>query len=231
MLTLEEDTPMLDMIVPMLPIFGGLAALVGLVMAGYNGTRRDPAEPHVPWPAVLWFGVGGATLILVAPLIPGAGDPPSTDEDPAPVAVGHDLCEVGSCEHGAVDRVIDGDTVDVDINGEIRRVRVLGIDTPETKKPGEPVECFGPEATARAEAMLPLGSPVTVVTDDQADTTDKYGRDLRHLTTDEDTNVGQVLLSEGYAAITTFPHSLADQYGATEDAARDHGHGLWGACA
>ena len=154
----------------------------------------------------------------------------SADEDPAPAAAGSELCDLGSCEHGAVDRVIDGDTVDVVMRGDTRRVRVLGIDTPETNKPGEAVECFGPEATARAEALLPPGAPVTVVADDQADTIDQYGRDLRHLITDEVTNVGQVLVSEGYAGTTTFPHSLADQYGATEDDARDHGHGLWGAC-
>lgn len=170
------------------------------------------------------IGLGAATALVAG------GYSFSANEVLSPAAAGSELCDVGSCENGLVGRVIDGDTLDVDINGDTRRVRVLGIDTPETKKPGEPVECFGPEATARAEAMLPPGSPVTVVTDDQADTTDKYGRDLRHLTTDEDTNVGQVLLSEGYAETTTFPHSLADQYGATEDDARDHGHGLWGAC-
>jgi len=171
------------------------------------------------------IGLGAA-----AALIGAGGYSLSADEDPAPAAAGSELCDLGSCEHGAVDRVIDGDTVDVVMRGDTRRVRVLGIDTPETNKLGEAVECFGPEATARAEALLPPGSPVTVVTDDQADTIDQYGRDLRHLTTDEDTNVGQVLVSEGYAETTTFPHSLADQYGATEDDARDHGHGLWGAC-
>ncbi|HIW69754.1 MAG TPA: thermonuclease family protein [Candidatus Dietzia merdigallinarum] len=172
------------------------------------------------------IGLGAA-----AALIGAGGYSLSADEDPTPAAAGSELCDLGSCEHGAVDRVIDGDTVDVVMRGDTRRVRVLGIDTPETNKPGEAVECFGPEATARAEALLPPGSPVAVVADDQADTIDNYGRDLRHLITiGNDENLAQVLVSEGYAETTTFPHSLADQYGATEDDARDHGHGLWGAC-
>lgn len=172
----------------------------------------------------------GALISLGAAALVAGGYFISATEAPSPAAAGSDLCNVGSCEHAAVDRVIDGDTLDVLIDGDTRRVRVLGIDTPETKKPGEPVECFGPEATARAEALLPHGSPVTVVTDDRADTIDKYGRDLRHITIGDD-NLGQVLVSEGYAQTTAFPHSLAEQYSQAETTARDQGHGLWGACA
>lgn len=171
------------------------------------------------------IGLGSAAVLIAA-----GSYSFSANEVLSPAAAGSELCDVGSCEHGSVDRVIDGDTVDVDINGDTRRVRVLGIDTPETKKPGEPVECFGPEATARAEALLPPGSPVTVVTDDGADTIDKYGRDLRHITTDSGDNLGQMLVSEGYAETTTFPHSLATSYDAAEAAARDQGQGLWGVC-
>lgn len=166
-------------------------------------------------------------LGAVAALIAAGGYSFSADEDQSPAL---ELCDIGSCEHATVNRVIDGDTVDVDINGATRRVRVLGIDTPETKKPYAPVECFGLEATARAETLLPPGSTVTVVTDNAADTSDKYGRDLRHITTADGDNVGQLLVSEGYAETMTFPHSLAVSYGAAEASARDQRHGLWGAC-
>jgi len=46
-------------------------------------------------------------------------------------------------------KVIDGDTVDVSIDGKVARVRLIGIDTPETKKPNTPIECYGPEASQR----------------------------------------------------------------------------------
>lgn len=169
-------------------------------------------------------------LGVVAGLIAAGGWSFSADQAQSPAAAGSDICAVGSCEPASVSRVIDGDTVDVDISGETRRVRVLGIDTPETKKPAAPVECFGPEATARAEALLPRGSTVTVVTDDGADASDKYGRDLRHITTDDGANLGQVLISEGYAETMTFPHSFADLYGAAEAQAREQRQGLWGVC-
>lgn len=169
-------------------------------------------------------------LGVVAGLIAAGGWSFSADQAQSPAAAGSDICAVGSCEPASVSRVIDGDTVDVDISGETRRVRVLGIDTPETKKPAAHVECFGPEATARAEALLPPGSPVTVVTDDGADTSDKYGRDLRHITTAGGDNLGHLLVSEGYAETLTFPHSLADSYGAAEAHARDQRQGLWGVC-
>jgi hypothetical protein len=50
--------------------------------------------------------------------------------------------------------VVDGDTIDVSIDGHRERVRLIGIDTPETKKPNTPVECFGPEATTFTQSML-----------------------------------------------------------------------------
>ena len=78
-------------------------------------------------------------------------------------------------------KVVDGDTIDVrdDVRGRLR-IRVLGIDTPETKKPGYTVGCFGPEATAFAKANL-LGQQVAVQTDPTQDSTDRYGRTLAYL--------------------------------------------------
>lgn len=169
--------------------------------------------------------VGAGVLALLA-----AGGYAAADKGAPAGAADGDLCAVGSCEPATVARVIDGDTLDVEAGGKTQRVRVLGIDTPETKKPGEPVDCFGPEATARTEALLPAGAPVTLVTDGAADATDDYGRALRHVTTSAGDNLGHVLVSEGYATTTTFPHSLANAYSADEATARDHGAGFWAAC-
>ena len=79
-------------------------------------------------------------------------------------------------------RVIDGDTVDVQLlDGRRERIRVIGLDTPEVVDPRRPVECMGREATARAKELLPAGRSVSLEGDPTQDTRDRYGRALRHL--------------------------------------------------
>ena len=77
-------------------------------------------------------------------------------------------------------KVVDGDTIDIrdDVRGRLR-VRLLGIDTPETKKPGYTVGCGGPEATSFAVQTM-LGERVAVVADPTQDSTDRYGRTYLH---------------------------------------------------
>ena len=76
--------------------------------------------------------------------------------------------------------VVDGDTIDIrDENRGRLRVRVLGIDTPETVKSGSPVQCWGPEATEFAKSNL-VGQRVAFVTDPTQDPTDRYGRTYLH---------------------------------------------------
>src|SRR6201991_4069283 len=78
-------------------------------------------------------------------------------------------------------KVVDGDTVDIvdDVRGRLR-IRLLGIDTPETKKSGYTVGCWGPQATEFATSTM-LGQRVAVVTDPTQDRTDRYGRTLAYL--------------------------------------------------
>lgn len=73
-------------------------------------------------------------------------------------------------------RIIDGDTFKASTNGEEKTVRLLNVDTPETKDPNAPVECMGPEATKGLEELLPIGAKVTLELD--VDPLDKYGRTL-----------------------------------------------------
>ncbi|BBX25078.1 thermonuclease family protein [Mycolicibacterium alvei] len=77
-------------------------------------------------------------------------------------------------------RAVDGDTIDIrdDVRGRLR-VRILGIDTPETKKPGYTVGCWGPEATDFARSNL-VGRRVALQTDPTQDRTDRYGRTYLH---------------------------------------------------
>jgi micrococcal nuclease len=75
--------------------------------------------------------------------------------------------------------VIDGDTVDIDIDGNTERVRLIGVNTPETKHPTKPIECFGPEASAYLTQLLPKGTHVRIERDIEA--RDRYGRMLLYL--------------------------------------------------
>ncbi|MEY3493121.1 MAG: hypothetical protein RL413_539 [Actinomycetota bacterium] len=136
---------------------------------------------------------------------------------------------------GRIARVIDGDTVDVDFVVDGRtvtdRVRLIGIDTPETKKPDTPVECFGPEASARTAQLLPEGTEVRVVLD--LEERDDYGRILAYVyRVADDVFVNRQLLADGMARVLPIrPNvSLAIELQAAEAEARRALRGLWGAC-
>lgn len=79
-------------------------------------------------------------------------------------------------DRATVVRVIDGDTIDAEVNGEVQRVRLLNVDTPETKHPEKPVQCLGPEATAFLEELLAPGEQIELVYD--VERTDRYDRTL-----------------------------------------------------
>ncbi|MEJ2886313.1 thermonuclease family protein [Actinomycetospora aeridis] len=98
-------------------------------------------------------------------------------------------------ESVVVERVVDGDTFDAISDGRTIRVRLLNVDTPETKDPSKPVECLGPEATARLEQLLPAGSSVTLDRDEE--TVDRYDRELAAVTNADGVFVNEVLAREG----------------------------------
>ena len=84
---------------------------------------------------------------------------------------------------GTVSEVIDGDTIRVVSRGFETPVRLIGIDTPETRAPGTPVQCFGPAATRRVQRLLPEGRQVILVTDPTQAARDRYGRLLAYVFT------------------------------------------------
>ncbi|NJN67891.1 MAG: hypothetical protein HC884_14865 [Chloroflexaceae bacterium] len=97
-----------------------------------------------------------------------------------------------------VSNVVDGDTLDVTIASTAPRIRMIGIDAPETKHPEKPVECFGREATTRASELL-QGQVVLLETDQSQGDVDPYGRLLRFVWLPDGTMVNQALIAEGYA--------------------------------
>jgi micrococcal nuclease len=129
-------------------------------------------------------------------------------------------------------RVVDGDTVVVDIGGQRETVRLLGIDTPETVKPNSPVECFGPEASANTKRLLPKGVALRLVRDVEA--RDDYGRLLAYVYLASDGSfVNLQIVRQGYATLLTFPPNIAhvDEFVAAAQTAQQANLGLWAGCS
>lgn len=142
------------------------------------------------------------------------------------------VVEVGAGEmegEVTVARVVDGDTIVVRMDGSQEKVRFIGVDTPETKHPTEPVECYGPEASAFTERLLPPGTSVRLEVG--VEEWDEYGRLLAYVWL-EDRMVNEVLLSEGYARTMTIPPNVryAERFRRAQREARAEGRGLWGKC-
>ena len=133
--------------------------------------------------------------------------------------------------NAVVELVVDGDTVDVTIDGDGERVRLIGIDTPETKRPDTPVECFGPEATAFTQSLLPPDTPVRLERDVVG--RDDYGRILAYLYRASDgILVNYEIIRQGYARPLTIPPNAAHAelfVEAARQAERDDA-GLWSSC-
>ncbi len=86
-------------------------------------------------------------------------------------------------------RVVDGDTVVATVGGRSDRVRLIGVDTPETVSPSKPVQCYGPQASTHLKELLPKGTAVRLVTD--VETHDVYGRLLAYVYRQRDRVVRQ----------------------------------------
>lgn len=133
--------------------------------------------------------------------------------------------------NAVVTRVVDGDTIVVDADGVEERVRFIGINTPESVKPGTPVMCFGKEASHHLGELLPEGTPVRLVRDVEA--RDRYDRLLAYVYRSSDGMfVNLAMVTDGFADQYTFPPNVAhvDEFRAAAQQARDAGTGLWSAC-
>lgn len=127
-----------------------------------------------------------------------------------------------------VEKVIDGDTIDVIVEGRTERIRLIGIDTPEAVDPRKPVQCFGTEASRYAAALL-TGTSVRLEADATQGERDAFGRLLRYLFLSDGTNVNERMIREGYAHEYTYdtPYRYQARFRSAEVTARDTGAGLW----
>ncbi len=125
-----------------------------------------------------------------------------------------------------ITRVVDGDTVDL---ADGRRVRLIGIDTPEVYGG---VECYGPEASARAKELVAAANGVgRIQLDPSQGELDRYGRTLAYVWLG-DVTLNETLVAEGFAEEYLYrtPYALRANFVLAEMRAQAAGLGLWGAC-
>ena len=177
-------------------------------------------------------GLAAVALLLVVALfvarvwVGGGGSGEGGDAGSTPA---------GHAVSAQVVRVIDGDTIEVSIEGAEEDVRYIGVDTPETVKPGTPVQCYGPQASAENHRLVD-GRTVRLVFDRER--RDVYGRLLAYVYTGAPGEAGKsrfvnaTLVRDGYARTLTIPPNTAhvSLLGRLQARAGRAGRGLWDAC-
>src|SRR3989344_431503 len=125
-------------------------------------------------------------------------------------------------------KVVDGDTLDILMDGKAVRLRLIGLDTPETVDPRKVVQCFGREASAKAKDLL-TGTSVSLEMDTSQGTLDKYGRTLAYVFLPNSTNFNEYMIAEGYGHEYTYnlPYKYQEAFKAAETKAREEKKGLW----
>ena len=175
-------------------------------------------------------GAGAIALlaILLYVLVAGDSGEPGDRGDPVDDRPPGDGIEAHGTVSARVVRVVDGDTIEVSIDGTTDDVRYIGVDTPETVKPGEPVQCYGPQAS---EFNHELVDGRTVRLEFDAELRDVYGRLLAYVYAGH-RFVNEELIRGGYArTLEIEPNtSRAAELAAVETRAGEAGEGLWSAC-
>ncbi len=178
---------------------------------------------------------GGAVLPPAAPAAASASESlllaVPTPED----ARSQDVIPKGT-ERATVVSVVDGDTIKVKRDGKSKTetVRLLLIDTPETRDPDDPVECYGAEATKRTKTMLPKGR--TVYLEKDITESDRYDRLLRYVWFKGVKGgvylANEILVREGFAVLSTYPSDVeyVERIEEAQDKATAEQAGLWAAC-
>ena len=199
-------------------------AIIGLVLAipgliALVRGRLERAHIHTRIQALLVLAAASlafAASMATNPNLPQPGaSSPVVQASPVP-----------SEPRAEVLRVIDGDTIVVNIDGELSTVRYLGINAPETVHPERPAQCFGPEATERNVALV--GGRLVHLESDQPDR-DQYGRLLRYVWVGG-RMVNRMLVEEGYADLEPYSNRYADDFTRARDDAVNEGKGLWNTC-
>jgi micrococcal nuclease len=127
-----------------------------------------------------------------------------------------------------VTRVIDGDTIEVSIDGAKEKIRLIGLDTPELVDPRKPVQCFAQEASDYAKKIL-ANQKVRIELDESQGVRDKYGRMLAYIFLADGTLFNKYMIEHGYGHEYTYthPYHYQSEFNLAEQNAQKEGRGLW----
>lgn len=126
-----------------------------------------------------------------------------------------------------VTKVVDGDTIEINMDGAIERVRLIGIDTPETMEPDAPVECFGEIASNFAHKLMD-DQVVRLEADPDNTNRDRYDRLLRYVYLPDGTFVNAEIIKQGYGfAYLIFPFTKSAEFAKYQDEASQASTGVW----
>jgi endonuclease YncB( thermonuclease family) len=130
----------------------------------------------------------------------------------------------------AVTQFHDGDTINVNMDGQEEEIRFIGVDTPETQDPRKAVQCFG-KAASEFTKLLIGSQPVRLEADPLSSNRDRYDRLLRYVYLPDGRLVQAEIIKQGYGfALTGFPHTKMDEFIGYQREAREQNRGLWSSC-
>mgnify|MGYP001574645881 CR=1 FL=1 len=175
---------------------------------------KKPIPTEIPIETGNTLGVFSTKAPIITPVFQ---DNPTIIENNKPVVEGY-----------RVVKVVDGDTLDVDIDKKIERLRLIGIDTPETVDPRKSVQCFGIEASSKSKELLE-GKFVTLESDDTQSVRDKYKRLLVYVFLPDGTNFNKFMIEEGYAYEYTYDsaYKYQSEFKEAQVSAQSSNKGLW----
>lgn len=179
----------------------------------------------------MFFKISGAFLLLALLVVSALSGGLSSTDTPSvdgPKTIQSTTEDALSEELYKVTRVIDGDTIDVLMGNTTQRIRLIGVNTPETVDPRKGVECFGKEASAFTRSILE-NSSIKLVLDPSQQNIDKYGRLLRYIELKDGTNFNKLLIEQGYAYEYTYgtPYRLQKEFKQAQSDAIHMSRGLW----
>jgi len=186
-----------------------------------------------------WLTIAGMAAVLLASGCGSSVAPTQAPASKAPAVVTDStagIAAVGPPTWAAenvrgpfpVSRVVDGDTIWVQTDSGRLKVRLIGIDTAETVAPGQPVGCFGPEATAEAERLL-AGTSVSLELDPSQGAVDRYDRTLAYVWMANGGLFNLAMVRDGFAIEYTYdqPYRYQAQFKSAQAQAQQSLAGMW----
>lgn len=130
----------------------------------------------------------------------------------------------------SVSNFFDGDTFEVNMEGNTEKIRLIGVDTPETHDPRKDVQCFGEEASKFTKALIG-NNPVRLEADPLNTNRDRYNRLLRYAYLPDGRQVNAEIIQQGYGfAYIIFPFEQKEIFKSYQQEAQNHNRGLWATC-